>query len=125
MSGLYTITLVKRNNVSINYAVHEFDEANYNNNSFDVLAFIFAHDSNRKNNHRHLLDFLKPGGKVILEAFSKRQIKFSTGGPKDLNMLYSTEELKEDFSSLKKLDVWQDNEISLDEGTLHHGKASS
>ena len=70
-----------------------------------------------------MLKFLKPGGIVILEGFSKEQIKNNTAGPKDINMLYSIRELKEDFSQFSELDVWEE-EIMLDEGEFHSGKSS-
>ena len=38
-------------------------------------------------------------------------------------MLYSIKELKEDFSQLRELDVWEE-EIILDEGAFHSGKSS-
>lgn len=99
------------------------EDANYETASFDMLVLIYAHNPNRKDNHRHLLRFLKPGGTVILEAFSKAQINNNSGGPKDINMLYSIEELNNDFSQLGELNVWEE-EIELDEGTLHSGKSS-
>ncbi len=117
------LLLSKENKVSIQYAVHGMEEANYEKESFDSLAFIYTHNSNRKDNHRHLMNFLKPGGTVILEAFSKEQINNNTGGPKDINMLYSIAELKEDFAQLSELDVWEE-EIVLEEGNLHSGRSS-
>jgi SAM-dependent methyltransferase len=117
------LLLSKENKVSIQYAVHGMEEADYEKESFDALAFIYAHNSNRKDNHRHLINFLKPGGTVILEAFSKEQINNNTGGPKDINMLYSIAELKEDFAQLSELDVWEE-EIVLEEGNLHSGRSS-
>ncbi len=115
--------LSKENKVNIQYEVHGMEEADYEKESFDALAFIYAHNPNRKDNHRQLLKFLKPGGTIILEAFSKGQINHNTGGPKDVNMLYSTQELKEDFSQLSELKVWEED-IVLDEGTFHAGKSS-
>ena len=115
--------LSKENKVNIQYAVHGMEEADYETVSFDMLAFIYAHNTNRMDNHRHLLKFLKPGGTIIMEAFSKEQINNNTGGPKDVNMLYSIEELKEDFSQLSELNVWEED-IMLDEGTSHSGKSS-
>lgn len=109
--------------VRIQYAVHNIEEAEYELSSFEMMALIYAHNPNRKDNHQHLLKFLKPGGTVILEGFSKEQIKNNTGGPKDINMLYSIKELKEDFSQLSELDVWEE-EIMLDEGEFHSGKFS-
>ena len=115
--------LSKENKVNIQYAVHGMEEADYEKESFDALAFIYAHNPNRIDNHRHLLKFLNPGGTIILEGFSKEQINNNTGGPKNINMLYSMEELKEDFSQLSELDVWEE-EIVLEEGNLHSGRSS-
>jgi 2-polyprenyl-3-methyl-5-hydroxy-6-metoxy-1,4-benzoquinol methylase len=115
--------LSRENKVSIQYEVHGMEDADYKNESFDAMAFLYAHNSNRKGNHRQLLKFLKPGGTIILEAFSKAQKENTTGGPKDVNMLYSIQELKEDFSQLSELKVWEED-IVLDEGTFHSGKSS-
>jgi 2-polyprenyl-3-methyl-5-hydroxy-6-metoxy-1,4-benzoquinol methylase len=117
------LLLSKKNKVSIQYAVHGMEESDYEDDSFDTLAFIYAHNPNRKDNHRYLLKFLKPGGTIILEAFSKEQINNNTGGPKDVNMLYSIQNLKEDFSQLSELNLWEED-IVLDEGTFHSGKSS-
>jgi 2-polyprenyl-3-methyl-5-hydroxy-6-metoxy-1,4-benzoquinol methylase len=117
------LLLSKENKVSIQYAVHGMEESDYEDDSFDTLAFIYAHNPNRKDNHRYLLKFLKPGGTIILEAFSKEQINNNTGGPKDVNMLYSIQNLKEDFSQLSELNLWEED-IVLDEGTFHSGKSS-
>ncbi len=117
------LLLCNANNVSIQYAVQAMEEAQYPGESFDMLTFIYAHNTNRKDNHRRLLKFLKPGGTVVFEAFSKAQINNPTGGPKDLKMLYSVAELKDDFSSLSELKVWEE-EIVLDEGDKHSGKAA-
>jgi SAM-dependent methyltransferase len=117
------IRLSKENELSINYEVHAMEDAKYELASFDMLAFIYAHNPNRKDNHRHLLSYLKPGGTLILEAFSKKQINNNTGGPKNIDMLYSIEELKEDFSTLRELNVWEE-ELMLNEGQFHKGKSS-
>ena len=117
------LRLSRERSLNINYAVHSMEETSYKEASFDALVLIYAHNINRKDNHRHLLKFLKPGGMVILEAFSKAQINKNSGGPKDINMLYSIDELTEDFHQLSEFDVWEE-EIELDEGELHQGKSS-
>lgn len=117
------LLLSKNKNVPIQYAVHGIEEADYELSSFDAIALIYAHSKNRKENHQRMLQFLKPGGILILEAFSKTQLNNNTGGPKDINMLYSIEELKEDFAGMKELEIWEE-EIILDEGNLHKGKSS-
>lgn len=117
------LELSRERNQKITYKVHGIEESDYEKASFDMLALVYAHSANRKENHRKLLKFLKPGGVVLLEAFSKAQLNHNTGGPKHLDMLYSIEELEDDFSDLSELKVWEE-EIILDEGELHQGKAS-
>lgn len=117
------LELSRERNQKITYKVHGIEEADYEKASFDMLALVYAHSANRKENHRRLLNFLKPGGLVLLEAFSKAQLSHNTGGPKHLDMLYSIEELKDDFSGLSELKIWEED-VELDEGELHQGKAS-
>lgn len=117
------LQLARENNLNIDYKVHGIESSDYEKSSFDLIALIYAHTTHRKDNHRKLMEFLKPGAVVLLEAFSKAQIENNTGGPKDLGMLYSIEELKDDFSELSDVKVWEE-EIVLDEGEFHQGKSS-
>jgi hypothetical protein len=70
-----------------------------------------------------LASLLKPGGTLILEGFSKNQINNKTGGPRDIDMLFSKEELQSDFASFSELSVTETSYI-LDEGLFHQGTAS-
>jgi len=115
--------LSKKNNVDIVYNIHELKDADYEQESFDVVALTYVHSPDRRANHQHLMKFLKPGGLVIIEAFSKNQININSSGPKDVNMLYSIEELEGDFIQFSKVDVWVD-EVELNEGLFHKGKSS-
>lgn len=58
-----------------------------------------------------------------MEGFSKQQIEKQTGGPKNIDLLFSEEELREDFLSLSKINI-RKMEIMLNEGEFHRGKAS-
>jgi 2-polyprenyl-3-methyl-5-hydroxy-6-metoxy-1,4-benzoquinol methylase len=117
--------LAKENNVKINYFCSSFQEIELPWNFADCLALIFIHipDEIRTRIHRKMLNYLRPGGKIILEAFSKEQIDKSSGGPKDVSMLYSEEELREDFKSLTEMKI-ELVEENLDEGSHHSGIAS-
>ena len=70
-----------------------------------------------------MTSFLKPGGRLILEGFSKDQITRPTGGPKSLEMLFSYEELKNDFTNMSRLKIWE-KEVLLNEGDYHQGLAA-
>lgn len=117
--------LAHLNKVALNYQVASFDTFTFDKNSFDAIALIYAHTpkENRQKNHRKLLNYLKPNGKLILEGFSKNQINYNSGGPKNIDMLFSIDELKEDFKLLKIINI-REEIIFLNEGDGHFGKAA-
>ena len=115
--------LADNNGVHLDYSLNTFDDVSFKNESFDVIAFIYAHSPKWHSNHKKLLKYLKPNGTVLLEGFSKNQIDNKSGGPKQLEMLFSVSEIKEDFNPLTHQKVWEED-VSLKEGKFHEGKAS-
>ena len=115
--------LAEDQNATINYLISSMEEFKLKENSFDVIALIYAHNANREENHKRIVRFLKPGGTIILEGFSKNQIDKKSGGPKALNFLFSVEELKNDFAELQIITI-EESEVDLSEGSLHVGTAS-
>lgn len=117
--------LAKRNHVTINYYLSTYKDFQVEENSYDAIALIYAHlhESKRRNIHQNLITGLKPGGQLILEAFSTEQYGNYSGGPQDLEMLYKLDELLTDFEGLqiKHADAI---EIELSEGIHHEGTAN-
>lgn len=114
--------LAQELNVNINFeccAAENFTS----DHQFDVIALIYAHLPDRASFHQNMLKFLKPGGTVILEAFSKQQLGKASGGPKVEHMLFSKEELAKDFSSCEQVNI-SETETVLTEGQYHEGHAS-
>lgn len=119
------LRLAADHNVEIEYQVASFETIILTENHFDVIALIFAHmnPDRRRQYHRELLRYLKPGGLLIFQGFSKEQINYQSGGPRDVNMLFSEDELKGDFSELKTLQITSGFTF-LTEGDFHQGKAA-
>ena len=124
------IQLAKKHNVEINYEVGEFQSLNYQANQFDAIALIYAHfPANKKSiYHKILATYLRPGGIVIFEAFSKKHLDYVTknekvGGPKNIAELFSIDEIKEDFENFEIIEL-AEQEIELNEGLFHNGKGS-
>jgi 2-polyprenyl-3-methyl-5-hydroxy-6-metoxy-1,4-benzoquinol methylase len=117
--------LATENNVNINYHITNLHEFTPTRNKYDVIGLIFVHLSSeyRKVFNKKLIDALKHSGRIILELFSKNQFGKTSGGPQDLNMLYSIDEIKDDFNTLKKL-ILKEGTIILNEGEKHSGEAS-
>jgi SAM-dependent methyltransferase len=94
-------------------------------NQFDFVVIIFLHLP--KNLWQHLLtsslQTLRPGGSLIIQVFSKDQLGNSSGGPKDLNLLFETREFEEISQAFAQFDLKKDEE-PIAEGPLHTGPAS-
>ncbi|HUH51276.1 MAG TPA: class I SAM-dependent methyltransferase [Flavobacterium sp.] len=122
--------LAKRKDVSINYSIFTTEEVDYELESFDALALIFAHFSaeERRAYHQKISSYLKRDGVLILEGFSKAHTEFqktnlNAGGPKEVSMLFDLEELKADFEGFEFIEATQSEE-KLNEGNGHIGIAS-
>lgn len=89
---------------------------------FDVVASIFVHllSDVRPRIHASMLQALKPGGVVILEAFSPAQLRYSSGGPKRVDLLYTPEILVCDFVGAEILELAEEV-VDLKEGAMHSG----
>lgn len=119
-----------QNNVAIDYQVGELPALKYDKESFDAIALIYAHfPAAIKSSYHQLLDsYLKKGGIIIFEGFSKKHIEYinrnnEVGGPTDIAMLFSIEELAKDFQQYEILELTE-KEIKLHEGAFHNGIGS-
>lgn len=124
------ILLAENNQVTIDYLVSDLYNFNYTSASFDVLVLIFAHfpEEKRRIYHRQLTQTIKNDGYIILEAFSKNHMQNQkenpkVGGPKNIDMLYDLDEIKEDFQNFEFLEAYE-TETELNEGEHHKGKGS-
>ena len=73
--------------------------------------------------HQAAVRGLKPGGVFVLEAFSKEQLSYGTGGPQSLDMLMSLDELQQELAGLEFVHAVQ-IERKVQEGRGHTGLAS-
>lgn len=89
---------------------------------FDVVVAIFCHlpPALRREVHRAALAALRPGGAVVIEAYTPAQIAHGTGGPKDPSLLYTLDALREDLAGAD-LEVAVERERVIHEGALHDG----
>ncbi|WP_295790746.1 bifunctional NAD(P)/FAD-dependent oxidoreductase/class I SAM-dependent methyltransferase [Mucilaginibacter sp.] len=122
---LKALELAKEADVTIDYIVGDLEQLEFEKESFDAIALIYAHFAAAKKSsfHQKLNTYLKPGGVVILEAFSKEHIHLNNGGPTDIDMLFSVEEIRADFANYDLL-ILEEKEILFDEGMYHVGNGS-
>ncbi len=118
------LQLARKKGVSIDYRIADAATVNYPERSADAVAFIYAHfpAAIRKQIHQKAISWLKPGGKIIIEAFSPSQLQNTSGGPKDVTMLYNERILINDFLELN-IELIQSLQTTLQEGEYHQGRA--
>lgn len=118
------LQLADKKNVSIDYAIADALAITYEENSLDLVVFIYAHfpPSIRAVIHQKAMQWLKPGGKIVMEAFNPNQLNHHSGGPKELSMLYTEDMLAADFEGLQ-IERNKCLQIELSEGAFHKGLA--
>jgi SAM-dependent methyltransferase len=118
------LRLADEKGTHIHYDVSGLDDYKLEENSFDMIALIYVHlyPGERMQHHIRLLTALKPGGRLVMEVFSKKQLGNNSGGPKELDLLYDINDLKTDFQSMKIIKA-EDLSIFHDESFAHQGQA--
>ena len=124
------LQLAAKQSVTIDYQVGEIASLPYEPGQFDAIALVFAHfPANIKSAcHKALQPLLRQGGTIIFEAFSKKHLEYNArnekvGGPKDIDQLFSLEEIRSDFSGFDLITLTE-TEVELSEGLYHNGLGS-
>ena len=115
--------LCKEYGVDIDYRISSIEDF-HTESRFDAIAMIFLHmpPSARQEMHRKMINYLRPGGYFLMEAFSKKQVYYNTGGPQNIDLLYQRKDLIQDINNLELL-YFKEKLRTLDEGYYHRGKA--
>ena len=88
-----------------------------------VLTYLHLPPPLRTPVMHKLVQALKPGGVLLLEAFHPRQLQYSSGGPKNEAMLYTLDMLRGDLAADMQELLASESETLLDEGPGHQGPA--
>jgi SAM-dependent methyltransferase len=110
--------------VSIDYRNGSLLEMDDPGIQYDAIGMVFIHflQEERIAFHKRLEELLKPGGWLILELFHKDQINNDSGGPPNIDMLYTVDIIQQDFPSIH-FDHIEKAVIDLNEGQFHKGEA--
>ena len=94
--------------------------------SFQGVVAIFAHlpPAVRRAAYARAAAALAPSGVMVVECDRPAQLAFGTGGPKDVAMLPTLDDLREDLAALD-LVIAREVERDVVEGTLHTGRAAT
>jgi SAM-dependent methyltransferase len=94
--------------------------------TFDVIAAIFiqfATPPQREALFAKFVAWLKPGGILILQGYRPEQLGYGTGGPRQMENLYTADMLRAAFAPLTILHLREHDDVIL-EGDGHAGMSA-
>lgn len=118
--------LAQERGVSVNYTVADCDDHAWPEATLDGVAAIFVQFADpplRKRLFAHMVRALKPGGWLVLQGYTPRQLEYRTGGPPLESHLYTEALLRESFAELD-IETLREYEADLAEGSGHHGRSA-
>ncbi|SEQ97843.1 Methyltransferase domain-containing protein [Solimonas aquatica] len=119
------LALAAQRGVLIEARVGDLLAAELPERQYDAVVSIYAHlpPAQRGLLHGRFARALKPGGVLILEGFAREQLGRASGGPKDIDWLYSEAQLRAEFGAWLDFIELQTAVVELDEGPYHQGEA--
>jgi len=122
--------LAKEKKVHFTYQNASLEQIHFAPASFDAIGIVFVQYPSevRTKNFNKICSFLKPGGTLIMEVFSRNHLEYqqlnpSVGGPKNIDQLYDIKEIEQDFCDFDVLEL-SEEKTKLEEGEFHRGMAS-
>ena len=118
--------LAAERGVRVRYEVASVDGWNWPQAKYEVVAAIFvqfAGPEMRARMFARMAQALKPGGLLLLEGYTPKQLEYRTGGPSQVGNLYTEALLREAFRDLEILEL-REYEAELEEGWRHAGRSA-
>lgn len=94
--------------------------------AYDYVVAIFVQFADPEMRDRlfaNMVKTLKPGGFLVLQGYTPRQLEYKTGGPGLLAHLYTEDMLEAAFAGLRIVDL-QAYDAQLNEGSRHSGMSA-
>jgi SAM-dependent methyltransferase len=118
--------LAERQRVTVNYHVCDCEGWNWEPAAYDYVVAIFiqfADPALRERLFANMARALKPGGYLLLQGYTPKQLDYKTGGPDIVEHLYTPELLRQSFADLQIVEL-REYEAQLAEGTRHIGPSA-
>jgi 2-polyprenyl-3-methyl-5-hydroxy-6-metoxy-1,4-benzoquinol methylase len=112
--------------VQVDYRVASVYDWAWPEAAFDLVAAIFvqfADPAMRSFMFERMVRALAPGGALLLEGYTPKQLGYRTGGPSRVENLYTEPMLRQVFSALEILEL-QQYEAVMAEGSQHAGPSA-
>jgi SAM-dependent methyltransferase len=119
-------TLAKERGVKITLVHADVHAWPYPDAAFDLVAEIFTQFSSPAERARKwagMRTALKPGGLLIVQGYTPKQLQYGTGGPKEIENLYTRAMLETAFGDYHDLSIVEE-EREMREGSAHGGMSA-
>jgi len=119
-------TLAEQRGVKLDFEVADLLNWSWAENRYDVVVAIFiqfATPAQRAQLFADMKKCLKPGGLLLLQGYTPKQLEFKTGGPSNRDNLYSAADLQHDFAAMEILQL-REHEMAISEGPGHSGMSA-
>ena len=118
--------LAAERGVTVSFNLCDIDAWTWQANAYDVVAaifFQFADPAQRARIFAGIVRTLAPGGWLFLEGYTPKQLDYKTGGPSQIEHLYTPVLLRESFAALDIVELVEYEE-EVDEGPQHRGRSA-
>ena len=120
------MALAREHGVKVTFVHADVHAWEYPEATFDVVVEIFTQFSSpaeRAQKWAGMRKALKPGGLLIVQGYTPKQLQYGTGGPKQIENLYTRELLLKAFGDLHDVKIVEE-ELEMHEGTSHGGMSA-
>ncbi len=118
--------LARDRGVDVNFMLADCDGFDWTPAAYDGIALIFvqfADPALRARLFAHCVESLAPGGTLVLQGYTPKQLEYRTGGPPFASHLYTESMLRTAFDALDIVEL-REYEAELAEGTGHAGRSA-
>jgi SAM-dependent methyltransferase len=118
--------LAQARNVAIATELADATRWRWPHAAFDVIVVIFtqfANPSERSQMFAGIRKALTPGGLLLMQGYTPRQLQYGTGGPKQIENLYTRGLLQSEFASFSELQI-EERDCDMQEGSAHAGMSA-
>ena len=118
--------LARERGVNITFELANVHTWAFPASAYDVVCEIFTQFSTpaeRALKWAGMRKALKPGGLLIIQGYTPKQLAYGTGGPKQLDQLYTRPMLEKAFAGFKDM-FFTEEELEMHEGTSHRGMSA-
>ena len=118
--------LAQQRGVAIEFEQADLAQWQWGENRFDVVAAIFiqfAPPALRELMFAGIRRCLKPGGLLLLQGYTPRQLEYKTGGPPVAENMYTEKLLHDAFGDMEIMHL-REHDDHIGEGTGHSGMSA-